>query len=224
MSPRRLPKIASVAFVTGFSGAMMPGPLLVAVVGQTAAQGFRAVIGLVTGHALLELVTVLLLVVGLRNVLERRVVGGAVGLAGGAALVWMGADMLASAGRVSLDLTTRAVDPFSFPKLLLWGAGVCAANPYFTGWWATVGAGQLASMAPKTTGEYLAFYLGHEASDYTWFALVGVIVITGRQWLTGGIYGGLIVACGCVILAIGAWFLFSGARLLTRRRDSGISR
>ena len=205
------------AFATGFSGAIMPGPLLAAVIGQTTAQGFRAVIGLITGHALLELVTVILLVAGLQMVLERPRVRGAIGLVGGAALVWMGWDMLHQASAQSLDLDAAAADVWSWPKLLFLGAAVCAANPYFTGWWATIGAGQLAHMAPRTVAEYAAFYLGHEASDYTWYALVGLLLLKFRPWLAGNqhIYHGLIYVCGLIVAALGLWFVYTGIRFVS---------
>ena len=220
-APVRAPlgRLFLLAFITGFSGAMMPGPLLVAVIGQTTAQGFRAVIGLVTGHALLELLTVALLVGGLQAVLARPRVRGAIGLVGGAALVWMGWDMLRHVSGLSLDLTAAAEDVYTWPKLLVWGAAVCAANPYFTGWWATIGAGQLAHMAPRSVPEYAAFYFGHEASDYAWYALVGVLIITGRHWLTDDIYRGLIFGCGIVVVLIGLWFVYTGARFVLGARD-----
>lgn len=86
--PRRIwGKLFLLAFVTGFSGAIMPGPLLVATIGQTTVQGFRAVIGLITGHAILELVIVGLLVGGLHAVINRPRVRGGIGLVGGAALL-----------------------------------------------------------------------------------------------------------------------------------------
>lgn len=206
------------SFITGFSGAMMPGPLLVAVIGQTTVQGFRAVIGLLVGHALLELVTVALLIAGVRAVLERPRVRGTIGLVGGAALLWMAIDMLRAVPGMSLSLEVANTTAFSWPKLILWGAAVCAANPYFTGWWATVGAGQLAHMAPRTAGEYLAFYLGHEASDFAWYALIGVIIVSGRRFLTDEVYRYLIFACAVVIGLLALWFLAHGVALSCRRR------
>ncbi len=209
-----LGRLFLLAFVTGFSGAVMPGPLLVAVIGQTAVQGFGAAMGLITGHALLELVTVALLVLGLQASLARPRVRGAIGLVGGAGLVWMGADMLRSVAGLSLDLRATTGAPCSWPRLLIWGAAVCAANPYFTGWWATVGAGQLAHMAPRTLREYAAFYLGHEASDFSWYALVGLVIVSGESWLTDELYRGLVFACALLVLLIGVWFAVTGTRFL----------
>ncbi len=218
-----LGRLFLLAFGTGFSGAIMPGPLLVAVIGQTTAQGFRAVIGLITGHALLELITVGLLVAGLQAVLQRPRVRGMIGLVGGAALVWMGVDMIVHAHGIGLDLENPAEEAYSWTKLIIWGAAVCAANPYFTGWWATIGAGQLAHMAPRTFSEYAAFYLGHEASDYTWYALVGLLLITGKQALlqNQALYHGLIYACGVVIALLGVWFIYTGVRFVSGKAGAG---
>lgn len=211
---RRLAAIVAMAFVTGLSGAMMPGPLLVAVIEQTSLQGMWAMFWLVTGHALLELVLVVLLVLGLRTVIKRPRVRAAIGLVGGVALVYMGVDMVRHAWHISLDLSAAGAGAYSWPKLIVLGAAVCAVNPYFTGWWATVGAGQLAHTAPRTALEYLGFYLGHEASDYGWYALVGLLITGGRRWITDGGYGALILGCGVVLVVLGLWFLGKGFLLI----------
>jgi threonine/homoserine/homoserine lactone efflux protein len=101
--------------------------------------------------------------------------------------------------------------------LMAAGAAVCAANPYFLGWWATIGAGQLAQFAPKTAGEYLSFYLGHEASDLAWYSLVGVILVTGRAFLSPGVYHGMILVCGALIAVLGTAFVWSGIASLRGR-------
>ena len=172
-------RIFSIAFVTGFSGAMMPGPMLALVIGQTGAQGMGAVWAIVGGHAALEVVTVVLLVAGLRHVLQRPRVRGMIGLLGGSALVYMGIDMMRGASQVALRMEV-GTEHLPWLKLALAGAAVCLANPYFTGWWATVGAGQLAHSAPTRPGEYLSFYLGHELSDLVWYAIVGWIIVSGK--------------------------------------------
>lgn len=205
----RAARIFSIAFVTGFSGAMMPGPMLALVIGQTGAQGMRAVWAIVGGHAALEIVTVVLLVAGLRHVLQRPRVRGLIGLIGGAALGLMGADMIRSAGQVALH-TDVAADQFPWLKLFVAGAAVCIANPYFVGWWATVGTGQLAHSAPKSAGEYVAFYVGHELSDFVWYAVVGWVIVTGAGWLSQTVYTWLILLCGVAVAVLGLWFIWTG--------------
>jgi threonine/homoserine/homoserine lactone efflux protein len=211
---RRIAALLSMAFITGFSGAVMPGPMLALVIGQTTAQGLVAVPLIVGGHALLEIVTVLLLIAGLQAVLERSRVRGTIGLIGGAALVYMGQDMVRSAAGVALSLDHSA-GAVPWLKLVFVGAAVCAANPYFIGWWATIGAGQLAHTAPRNASEYLAFYVGHELSDAVWYAIVGIIIITGRDWLSPAVYRDLILVCGAVVGALGLWFIYTGVRFIS---------
>ncbi|MCX7019102.1 MAG: LysE family transporter [Candidatus Sumerlaeota bacterium] len=214
---RGLCKLFLLAFVTGFSGAAMPGPFLVAAIQQTAVQGMRAIFGLLAGHMLLELATVGLLALGLQAVILRRGVRGAAGIVGGLALFCMGAGMIRGAAGLSLNLEGSAGAACSMPQLMLLGAAVCAANPYYTGWWATIGAGQLAHMAIRTPTDYAVFYLGHLSADILWYGLVGLLVVTGRRWLTDDVYRSLIVSCAAILLAIAAWFLFAGFNLLRKR-------
>ena len=213
-------RLLFLAFITGFSGAMMPGPLLVAVIEQSAIQGIRAPIGLIMGHALLEFTLIILMALGLRTVLSRTRVRAVVGLVGGAALLYMSGDMLWHAWGLTLNLSARTSAAYSWPKLMLLGAVISLANPYFTGWWATIGLGQLATMAPRSPLEYISFFIGHEGADFTWYILIGAIVVTGRRWLTDDIYRALILVCGVVLFLIGGWFIVTGVRLLhTSGRD-----
>ena len=63
--------IFSTAFVMGFSGAMMPGPLLTVTISETARRGFVAGPLIVLGHAILEFALILALVGGLATFLGK---------------------------------------------------------------------------------------------------------------------------------------------------------
>lgn len=213
-------KVALVSFVTGFSGAMMPGPLLVLVIQQTLARGdFAAMLWLISGHALLELALLFLLVAGLRVVIQKARVRGAIGLVGGVALLYMGIDMLRHVWGLSLNLEGGESTAYGAVRLMAAGAAVCAANPYFTGWWATVGVGQLAHSAPERKREYAAFFIGHEASDYGWYALVALIILTGRHWLNDAIYRGLIVFCALILILLSIAFIWTGVGFLYGKKN-----
>ena len=214
----RFLQIFGIAFITGLSGAMMPGPMLALVIGQTAVKGFMAVLAIVLGHALLELATIALLLTSLRAVLLRPRVRGVIGLMGGGVLVWMGVDMVrqASALRLDSDATQGAI---GWGGLIVAGAAVCIVNPYFIGWWATVGAGGLAHVAPRSAGEYLTFYLGHELSDLAWYSAVGLVIVSSQLILQDVVYQALVFACGIVILALAAWFVITGVKFSLARGD-----
>jgi threonine/homoserine/homoserine lactone efflux protein len=210
----RTARIFGIAFITGFSGAMMPGPMLVLTIGQVGAyQSMDPVWAIVGGHALLEIVTVVLLMVGMREIIQRPKVRGAIGLVGGAFLAYMGVDMMIHAGDASLNLgATGAGMPWL--ELVLAGAAVCIVNPYFVGWWATIGTGQLAHAAPCNLTEYSSFYLGHELSDLVWYAIVGLIVVTGATWLSPTVYMWLITVCGAALILLSLWFIWTGVRFI----------
>ena len=216
----RMGRLTAMAFIAALSGAMMPGPLLVATIQQSAARGLDAAFWLITGHALLEAVLLVLLMVGLRAVIARPRVRALIGLVGGTALIYMGADMALQAARMQLSLEAAGqAAAYSPVELIVLGAAVSLANPYFTGWWATIGAGQLSVMAPRTPGEFLGFYLGHEAGDFAWFLFVGFLVVTGRQWLTDGAWRAAILLCGLILVILGLWFLGRGLALCRLPKD-----
>ena len=198
----------------------MPGPMLALVIGQTSAKGFMAVIAIVLGHALLEIVIVVLLMSGLRAVLLRHRVRGLIGLVGGAVLIWMGLDMVQQASALSLELNSGGQSAMSWGSLIVGGAAVCAINPYFLGWWATIGAGGLAHIAPRSNGEYLTFFVGHELADLSCYGLVGLVIVTSQHILHGAVYRGLVLGCGIVILALAAWFIYTGIRFLLKKRGT----
>ena len=210
----RIARIFGIAFITGFSGAMMPGPMLVLTIGQVGAyQSMDPVWAIVGGHALLEIITVVLLMAGMRQVIQRPNVRGAIGLVGGAFLAYMGADMMLHANDVTLNLgAARAGMPWL--ELVLAGAAVCIVNPYFIGWWATIGTGQLAHAAPCNMTEYISFYLGHELSDFVWFAIIGLIIVTGATWLSPTVYMWLILVCGAALVLLSLWFIWTGVRFI----------
>lgn len=206
-------KIFVLAFVLGLSGAMMPGPLLAFTLGQVPLAGWRAVPLMMAGHAALELIIVGLLIAGLVQALRRRWPRGIISLVGGIMLLLMGADMVRSASAMALHgaATGQALATW---QLVLAGAAISLANPTFPIWWATVGAGGMAQLAPRTAGEYLSFYLGHELSDFGWYGFVGLILVTGKRFFSNQVYGGLVLICGLALVGLALWFMGTGIGVL----------
>jgi hypothetical protein len=61
--------------------------------------------------------------------------------------------------------------------LVLAGIGVSLSNPYFTGWWATVGAGQIATLDLRRFADYVVFWGGHEMGDVVWYTFVAALLV-----------------------------------------------
>lgn len=225
--------IAASAFILGFSGAMMPGPLLTVTIGESARRGFIAGPLIMIGHAILELALILALAGGLSYFLTRGGVAQAIAVCGGAFLVYMGWGMYRDArtGRVSLPVKEAAVagdvqagDKVPAPAEVTAGAlpvrgglhpvaaGVLVslANPYWSLWWATVGLGCITLSLQSGYAGMTAFFTGHILADFTWYSLVSAAVAGGRRFLSDRVYRGILVACGVFLVGLGFYFLYYG--------------
>lgn len=214
------------AFIVGLSGALMPGPLLTVVVGQVAGRGFWAGPRAVAGHGLLEAVVVVALAFGFGRYLAQPVVTGVIGVAGGLVLVWLAWQTGRSAGEVAEGLAELGREKAAsgagqgrlrrLPEPLFAGVASSAGNPYWVLWWATVGAEYVTLALAGGVVAVAAFYAGHILSDLTWYSAVAGAVAGGRRLFRPGTYRAVLVACGVFLAGLGVYFVFSGARLLTR--------
>jgi len=201
------------AAVIGLSGAMMPGPLLTACFGYTVERGFWA--GgplLVAGHALLELTLVVLVLAGLGPWLSRPRVAVAIGLAGGAVLIFMGYGMVAGAMEGVADLSLQKPTQALWSNPVVAGVLVSLSNPYWSLWWATIGLKYLALSREAGRGGVAAFFLGHSLSDIGWYLLVAGAVALGRTAISPAVYRWIIGACGVVLIGFGVYFLVGAIR------------
>lgn len=207
--------IFGTAFVVGLSGAVMPGPLLAVNISEAARQGFRAGPLLVLGHAIVELLLVVALAWGLSEVLGKSLVAGVIGVLGGLFLLGMAFALLRRARQAALPLE---INPRSVRRgrwLLITGAVVSVANPFWLMWWATVGTTWvLLSLTAGTIG-VVVFYLGHVLSDLGWYSLVSLVVARGRRLISPRVYQGLLVFCGVALIGLGFYFVVSGAVFLS---------
>ena len=117
-------RILSMSFVTGFSGAIMPGPVLAITITAVLQVGFIAAILIMLGHSILELALVIALALGLKNVLRNRFVTGAIGVVGGSVLLWFAYGMIATAySGISAPQVAATTGETAFTHLGLVGKG-----------------------------------------------------------------------------------------------------
>jgi len=209
--------IAITSFLVGFSGAMMPGPVLSITIGETASrlqmpggQVRGALVGplIVLGHGLLEVLLVAAIALGLGSLLARESILGIIGVVGGGVLAWMAWGMFRSLRGLSLQGEGRA-GARRHPVLA--GILTTASNPYWTLWWATIGLGYVGLSQRLGVTGLVAFYLGHISSDLAWYSLVSGTLAVGGTLLTDRAYRGLVAACAVFLLGFGVYFGYAGA-------------
>jgi threonine/homoserine/homoserine lactone efflux protein len=199
----------------GFSGALMPGPLVTADIAGAARDGFWVGPALALGHAIAEAAIVAALAVGLGRVFKVRWVSGGIGLVGGLFLLWMGADIAQSAWTGSVSLQQAAVGASQPPWApVLTGIVVSVSNPYWILWWATVGTTYVMLGLKQGMPGLAAVYGGHILSDILWLILVAFVVSTGREMMSDAVYRGILLVCGAFLVGLALYFVRSGLRFL----------
>lgn len=213
-------KILSMSFVTGLSGALMPGPVLAITISSVIQMGFIAVIMIMIGHSILELGIVIALALGLKNVLKNRYVTGFIGVIGGLVMLWFSYGMIKSAYLgISAPQATSAVQSTTITglDLILKGLVTSASNPYWIIWWATIGA---TYMLVSLEGNFLSissFYIGHISSDFVWYCAVALALVLGKQVFSDKVYMVLIILCGIFLIYMGIYFFYSGVKKLRNK-------
>ena len=201
------------SLIMGFSGAIVPGPLLTVTINESLRRGARVGPQIASGHALLELALVIAIFFGLGAYITLPLVKGTIGIVGGLFLFWMAYGILkesfhSDALDLSGEITEKGLQP--------WVAGitVTASNPYWFLWWATAGAGALMVAAGQGILGAIIFYIGHVLSDYIWFILVAFTVARGRNLFTPRIYHIVLSVCGLFLVGLAIYFVYSGTGFL----------
>lgn len=209
---RSLKAIFLSAWAIGFSGAMIPGPMLAMVLSESLGGRLWGALGIVLGHVLLEAALLLALAKGAGGVLRRPGVAAFVGVVGGALLAYMGGSVVTSVLRDPGGMAgAAAATPLPAGPVLA-GVIVSGSNPSWIMWWSAVGIGYVALALQRGPAGLVAFYTGHTLADWVWYAAVAVLVISGRNFLTGGAYAWIIGGCGALLVGFGLFFVSLGVR------------
>lgn len=190
---------------------MMPGPLLTLLINESPRRGFWAGPLLILGHGILEFSLVIALLLGLSPLLEQRDFRIMVSLVGGAILFWMAAGMLRALP--SLVMPYKPTGP-PCGRLVLSGALLSLANPYWLIWWSTVGLGFITNSLKAGLTAWVFFYAGHILADLAWFSLVAYSLERGRRFISNRIYRGVIGACAALLMFFAGLFVLDAVKAL----------
>jgi threonine/homoserine/homoserine lactone efflux protein len=142
-----------------------------------------------------------------------------IGLIGGGVLLWMGYGLIVGAWQDKLTLTNAAASPA--PALLRFGhisggMAVTVSNPYWSLWWATLGAVYIArvmalELDPLTVG---GLALTHWFTDLVWLGGLSLLVASGQGLIGSRGYRIVLLVCGGFLMAFGLYFVWTGIRFL----------
>jgi len=203
------------AFFIGFSGALMPGPMLGVTIDGSLKKGWTAGPLTVLGHGILEFILIAVLTFGLKDFFANPAVAGFIGIFGGVFLAWMGYGMIKSAINKSVSLEiVREGKNAGVQNLVLAGVLVSATNPNFIVWWASTGIESIRQSYTLGLTGVLCFFLGHILSDFIWYSAISIAFSKGRKLLTDAIYRWFILLLGIFIAAFSIYFIASGGKVL----------
>jgi len=198
------------SFVVGFSGALMPGPLLAVDIAETPRHGWSAGPILSVGHAVAEIAVVVVLSLGIAALAQNPMVASAIGVIGGIALILMGGSMAYEIIRGRLSYSADSSGKVSNHKLAGKGITATLSNPYWFVWWATTGLAFLVKSLKFGVIGPVVFYFGHIMSDFVWYSFVSVLLWQGKRLLIGWGLKALILICAAFLVWLGATFIKDG--------------
>ncbi len=198
------------SFGVGFSGAVMPGPLLVVDIAETPRNGWLTGPIVSVGHAIAEIAVVIILALGFVALNENETLARIIGVVGGTALlvmgVMMGYDILKN--RISYEASTS--QRRSSHRLAGKGIAATLSNPYWFVWWATTGLAFVVKSVKLGVIGPVVFYFGHIMSDFVWYTLVSVLLWKGKHLIMGKGLRILILCCAVFLLYLGVSFILDG--------------
>lgn len=194
------------AVIISLSGVMAPGSMTAATIAQgTQNRWAGALISL--GHGIFEIPLIFLLMLGLHFFFEIVAIKIAIGLLGGAFLLWMGY------GHLNQIKQTQGYSDSSNLKSKSINAGIIlsATNPYFLLWWATVGLNLAIGARKLGIWALIIFAIVHWLCDLIWLSILSFTSFYTNKG--AGIFGryfeqAVLVFCGIALIGFGFKFVY----------------
>ena len=188
-------------FVIGLTGALAPGPTLVATINASIAGDWTTGLKVSLGHAIVELFLVILILLGLATVALPYTT--AIAGIGGIALIVFG--ILTITGSRKATLRTTEVQTIANPYMA--GLISSAANPYFWIWWLSIGSAMVIAGLEGGLALAGAFLLGHWTADIAWYTLVSTGISKGKVLFSDRVYHKIMGLCGIFLIVFGVYYL-----------------
>jgi threonine/homoserine/homoserine lactone efflux protein len=195
-------------FTISLSGALAPGPVTAAAIAMGAKNRFAGEL-MAVGHGLIELPLIILIVLGMDRILKSTPAQIAIGLAGGAFLLIMAAQMF-------ISLTTQEDQDVKLTKggPLFAGVVLSAGNPYFLIWWATIGLTLATTATRLGIWAFVLFAIVHWSCDLLWLSALSWASFKGSVLLGPRSQRIVLMICALALLTFGLLFIYDKNRIL----------
>ena len=189
------------SFVIGLTGALAPGPTLVATIDSSLKTGWTAGPKIFIGHAFTELLIFLLIILGLAAAASHF--SRFIALIGGIALIAFG--LLTVKGSRTASMASPSENKIGSPYVA--GILTSAANPYFWIWWLSIGSAFV--IDGLRAGLIMAglFMIGHWGADFGWYTFVSTSLGRSRTILSDTNYQRILAICGGFLVLFGLYYL-----------------
>ena len=190
------------------SGVLAPGPLFLANLLHGTRQGPKAGLKVAYGHTVVELPLIVLLAAGvLSSFVVLNSYSDAIGLIGGVAILGFAVMQILSLRKARgnpASVVSGGRGPF------LTGIALTALNPFFLGWWLTVGLKIIADSLTfgVATGIILVFGF-HIWMDYVWLIGTSYLAARGASMLKSKYYLIAMLALTGVLIYFGLTFILA---------------
>ena len=191
---------------------LTPGPVTTTIISQAPRTGWVTGLFISVGHAVLELVMVILITLGLSGILGAPMAQTIIAILGGLLLLYMGITMLIDAikGKMKLPDGGDFEEKYSIGRLLTLGVVTSLSNPFWYAWWMTAAAVFL--LEAKVAGWIIVagFYFGHISADFVWNLLLASVIGSGKKLINNRVYAILISICAGYLVFLAFQFLSTG--------------
>ena len=200
-----LTEFAISVIIISLSGALGPGPLLVANIMEGTKGGAKSGMKCAMGHTVIEFPLIILLSIGLLTVINSQVLD-IITLLGGIALISFG--FLTLKGIKKNQKIDNKKNKSNHPLYI--GILLTGLNPMFIIWWLTIGLKLIseALIFASLIGVLLMFVL-HIWIDYAWLTGIAYLAKKGRNILNNKIYGKILLIFSIIFMILGAQIIFS---------------
>ena len=211
-------EVLVLAFFVALTGAMSPGPLLTYTIYkaiQAKSRAFLVGIFVCLGHAILEFILILILLMGMGPFISDKNIVILIGFGGGVLLFYFGISLLRDLKDLEIDideisqLDEQPSNLTNHP--VVGGVFISMSNPYWWLWWAIIGLNFMTqfSVSLANLPEFWGFFIGHELGDFAWYGSVAFGIGVTHKFITNTVYKAIVVCCSIFMIGFGTYLAIS---------------